>query len=156
MTVSANLCEAVAGLVEHGKGIDIALTWARTRPTPGKNPRIQFTEDSAGVLREAAREFRRREPRMDVVLTGWVLKLARDPDRFDGDATLQVLLEGEKRPRNIRITFEQTDFETVIRAFQQKLALSLEGDIVQTGQRWEVRSPRAVVIAQIDDTGSLS
>ena len=103
--ISANLCEAVAGLVENGKGTDISLTWARTRPVPGINPCIQFTADSAGILREAAREFRKREPRNDVALTGWVVKLAREPDSFDGNATLQVLLAGDKKARNINGLF---------------------------------------------------
>lgn len=150
--VSANLCEAVSGLIEYGRGTDIALTWARTRPTTEKNARIQFSEDSAGILREAAREFRKREPKIDASLTGWVVKLARDPDKnFDGDAALLVLLDGEKQRRSVRVRFEQTDYDTVIHAFKQKLLLSLEGDMHQAGQRWELKSPRSVTIAPIDE-----
>src|ERR1700688_1767449 len=124
--VSANLCEAVAGLVEGGGGAGIALTWARTRPAPGANPKIDFTADAAGVLREAGREFRKRAPKTDMSLSGWVVALAREPQEFDGNATLRVLLEGERRPRNIRATFAPADYTTVVRAFQDKLLISLE------------------------------
>ena len=31
--VSANLCEAVANLIDQSSGVDISVTWARTRPT---------------------------------------------------------------------------------------------------------------------------
>lgn len=53
--VSANLCEAVAGLVDQPAGIDIAITWARTRPTPEIQRKVTFSSRDADVLREAAR-----------------------------------------------------------------------------------------------------
>jgi len=143
--VSANLCEAVAALVENGGGIDLGITWARTRPAPRSSSRTVFSSDDAGVLREAAREFRRREPKLGVVLTGWVTKLAREPQEFDGKATLKVLIEGERRPRNVQSTFETADYNKVVEAFLHKRPISLEGDLIQVG-RSELRNPRVVVV----------
>jgi hypothetical protein len=57
--VSANLCEAVAGLIEPSNGLDISLTWARTRPTPEAHRKVAFSSKDAEILREAARTFRR-------------------------------------------------------------------------------------------------
>jgi hypothetical protein len=58
--VSANLCEAVAGLIEQSDGLDISLTWARTRPTPEPQRKVTFSSKDAGILKEAARTLRRR------------------------------------------------------------------------------------------------
>jgi hypothetical protein len=58
--VSANLCEAVAGLIEPSDGLDISLTWARTRPTPETQRKVAFSSKDAEILREAARTFRQR------------------------------------------------------------------------------------------------
>lgn len=58
--VSANLCEAVAGLIEESEGIDISLTWARTRPTPEPQRKVAFSGKDAEILKEAARTFRQR------------------------------------------------------------------------------------------------
>jgi hypothetical protein len=58
--VSANLCEAVAGLLQESDGLDISLTWARTRPTPEARRKVTFSSKDAGILKEAARTFRQR------------------------------------------------------------------------------------------------
>jgi hypothetical protein len=59
--VSANLCEAVAGLIEESDGLDISLTWARTRPVPESHRRVAFSPKDAEILKEAARTFRQRQ-----------------------------------------------------------------------------------------------
>jgi hypothetical protein len=59
--VSANLCEAVAGLIEQSDGLDISLTWARTRPTPEALRKVAFSSKDAEILKEAARTFRHRQ-----------------------------------------------------------------------------------------------
>jgi hypothetical protein len=59
--VSANLCEAVAGLIEQSDGLDISLTWARTRPTPETLRKVAFSSKDAEMLKEAARTFRQRQ-----------------------------------------------------------------------------------------------
>jgi hypothetical protein len=58
--VSANLCDAVAGLIEQSDGLEISLTWARTRPTPEAQRKVAFSAKDAEILREAARTFRHR------------------------------------------------------------------------------------------------
>jgi hypothetical protein len=36
--------------------------WARTRPTPEEGKRVWFSKDDGAVLKEAARQFRLKEP----------------------------------------------------------------------------------------------
>lgn len=152
--VNANLCQAIANLAQRGRGLDIGLTWARIRPAPFPNIRqCHFSVDSARVLESAAREFHKDEPRLDESLMGYVIALDRGIAQFDGAATLQVLLDG--RPRRLRATFEPAVFDTVIRAFQQRAPVSLDGDIYQVGQRFELRNPRSIVILETESEQTL-
>ncbi|MGB5833280.1 MAG: hypothetical protein WBG92_14975 [Thiohalocapsa sp.] len=145
--VSANLCDAVAHLAAAAKGVDIGLTWARTRPAGRQAQRYHFSVEVAEVLSEAASVFRRSEPLTDTRLTGFVIALDRPVDQFDGSATLRVLIED--RPRRVRVRFEQNVYPQVIRAFQEKFAIALLGDLFPVNQRWELRNPRE--LRMLDD-----
>ncbi|EXJ16333.1 hypothetical protein [Imhoffiella purpurea] len=147
--VSANLCDAIARLAETARGVDIGLTWARTRPSGRPRQTFHFTPEVGEVLREAAAIFRRSEPMMDTRVTGFVVALDRPVDQFDGNATLRVLIE--EKPRRVRVRFEETLYSQVIHAFQGKSAISLRGDLFPTGQRWEIRNPRALQVLEDQD-----
>jgi len=147
--VSANLCDAIARLAETARGVDIGLTWARTRPAGRPRQSVHFTPEVGEVLREAAAIFRRSEPMTDHRVTGFVVALDRPVDQFDGNATLRVLID--ERPRRVRVRFEEAVYPQVIQAFQDKSAISLRGDLFPTGQRWEIRNPRALQILDDQD-----
>ena len=63
--VSANLCDAVATLIEPFGGIDIGLTWACTCTVETARETVRFGASDAPIL--AARRFREWEPRLDVI-----------------------------------------------------------------------------------------
>ncbi len=147
--VSANLCDAIARLAETGRGIDIALTWARTRPAGRPRQQFVFSREVAEVLQEAARIFRQSEPVTDTRITGFVIALDRPPEQFDGNATLRVLIDD--KPRRVRVRFEQSTYQQVIRAFREKFALSLLGDLFPSGQRLEIRNPRELRVLEDQD-----
>jgi hypothetical protein len=151
--VSANLCDAVARLSLAARGIDIGLAWARTRPSGRPALRLTFNAEVAEVLQEAASVFRRSEPLTDARLTGFVVALERPIEQFDGNATLRLLIED--RPRRVRVRFEQDVYAQIIRAFQDKSAISLLGDLYPVSQRWEIRNPREIrVLQDQDDDGA--
>jgi hypothetical protein len=50
--VSANLCEAVAGLIDQSNGLEISMTWARTRPTPETLRKVLFSASDGNILRD--------------------------------------------------------------------------------------------------------
>ena len=138
--VSANLCDAVANLAKQGEGVEIDLVWAPVRPANMPEQRFQFTEHSADILNEAARTFRRNEPLVDESVVAQVVALARDPKDFDGRAT--ILYVWDRRPTRLQVTFEESSYEIVIRAFQRREPISLDGDIYRTGSSYELRNPR--------------
>jgi hypothetical protein len=138
--VNANLCEALARLAECGGGIDVALSWARVRPAPVPPPVFRFSRDMGRVLQSAAQEFRKNEPLFDEAIQGFVIHLDRSPEQTTGTATLRTLVGG--RPKRLRATFDAAEYSQVVRAHDDRLPISLEGDIYPFGQRWELRNPR--------------
>jgi len=150
--VNANLCEALAQLAEHGAGLDASIAWARVRPTAGPARQFRFSRDLARVLQEAAVEFLRNEPKFDEKVEGFVIHLDRPPESFDGQATLRILLEG--RPRRVRVTFEPGEYRQVIRAHDERVPVSLDGDIYPVGHRFELRNPRNLrLLTEPSDVG---
>lgn len=138
--VNGNLCDALAQLAANGGGLDVRISWARVRPVPGAERQFRFSRDMARVLESAAQEFRRNEPKLDERLEGFVIHLDRPPEQTSGSATLRVLVEG--RARRLRATFDPREYSVVVRAHDDKLPVSIEGDIFPSGQRLELRNPR--------------
>ena len=64
--VSANLCEAMARIIEPFPTLDVGVSWARTRPMKASGTVVRFGWADTAVLREAARSFRDRAPQPDV------------------------------------------------------------------------------------------
>ena len=93
--VSANLCEAVAGLIDQSQGLEVAVTWAKTRPTPETHRKIAFSKSDSEIFREAARTFRLRQPKESETLFGTVHKLKRDLGETEGEVTLKAMVDGK-------------------------------------------------------------
>ena len=138
--VSANLCSSVAELARNGRGIEIGLTWANVRPVDADVEPFRFSTNSADVLSEAAKFFRRNEPSFDEQITAHVIHLDRQPDEFDGRAV--ILATRDEGLTRIRVEFEHSVYDTVIRAFQSHSSISVSGDIYRVGNTYELRSPR--------------
>ena len=148
--VSANLCEAVAGLIEQSQGLDISVTWARTRPAPEPYRKIVFSKSDSEILREAARTFRLRQPKENVTLFGTVHKLKRGHDEPDGLITLKTLLDN--KPQSVTALLDSANYSIAVQAHDAKSPLIVTGDLKRVGQRWKmenatVREPPA------DDSG---
>ena len=56
--VSANLCEALVGLIEPFPALDVGVSWARTRPLAEPATVVRFGRTDAAPLRKAARSLR--------------------------------------------------------------------------------------------------
>ena len=147
--VSSNLCEAVANLAENGEGVEIGLSWAPVRPpssSAAASPLFAFSEHSADILGEVARVFRRDEPSMNEKVIAHVVKLERKPEEFDGRAELSC--NRENRSTRLRVEFEQASYDTVIKAFHDRAAIELTGDIYRESDKYELRNPRYLSILE--------
>lgn len=147
--VSANLCEALAKLIDEGEGLDVSITWAKTRPTPETRRTVSFTKPYAEIFSEAARLFRFQEPRPDERLEGFVVKLDRGPEILEGKVTLRALLEGT--PVSVRTQLEPRLYSVALAAHEQQKPLSIVGDLRRVGQRWRLDNPRGLSLLEIDN-----
>jgi hypothetical protein len=134
--VSANLCESVAGLIEQSEGLDISLTWAKTRPTPEAIRRVVFSSNDAEVLKEAARTFRLKQPKPDVTVYGSVHKLKRDQDELEGAVTLKAIVEDKMQ--SVRTVLDQANYSIAVKAHDKKQQVIVTGDLERVGQRWQL------------------
>jgi hypothetical protein len=134
--VSANLCEAVAGLIAQSAGIDISVTWARTRPTLEAHRRIAFSTNDAEIVTEAARVFRARHPRPEVSLFGTVHTAKRRDEDVEGLVTLKAMVD--EKPQSVRAVLDQSNYSIAVRAHDNKLPVIVKGDLERVGQRWQL------------------
>jgi hypothetical protein len=134
--VSANLCEAVAGLIENSTNLDIMVTWARTRPTPQGARKIDFSPSDAEILKEAARTFRARHPKPDVSLFGTVHQLKRDVDDVEGLVTLKAMIDDKLQ--SVRAVLDQANYSIAVQAHDSKTPVVVKGDLERVGERWQL------------------
>ncbi len=71
-------------------------------------------------------------------------RLARDRTDPQGTATIRAFVDG--RLTSVTAVFDSSDYGEITRAHDDRLSVSLEGDLQQEGQRWRLRNPRQVTI----------
>lgn len=137
--VSANLCDAVVALARQGHGVGVNVFWAHVRPSRISNGEFVFSESAADVFVDGARWLRLTSPFLDAHITGEIVTLDRDPHSvFDGRAVVLYQLDG--RPVALQVQFDPADRDEVLRAFQEGIEVSLDGDIHRAGNKYEVRN----------------
>jgi hypothetical protein len=119
---------------------------SRQAPTPVPRDRIAFGKADGEILREAARQFRLREPRRDERIIGCVTDLHRAEDQVEGRVTIKAIVDG--RQRSLSGNLSQLDYGTAIRAHGQQSPVTLVGDLEREGQRWRLMEPRDIRIIE--------
>lgn len=141
--VSANLCEAVAGLskVSPGEGLDVQVSWSPTRPVDISIPtRVTFGSDSIPHIEAAARIFREAAPPDDVTIEGIVTGLDRSPEATEGNVTISASLEG--RVRRIMLRLNADTYPQAIQAHKDRRIVQCSGDLVKEGRSYRLKDPR--------------
>lgn len=149
---SANLCDALAMLIEPFHGIDVTLAWARTRPMKAAREAVRFGASHAPVLREAARCFREHEPRMDEALVGRIQRLQRSDGQSDGAVALRTWIDG--RVRSVSAVLNRRDYDRAIQAHKDNAPVVMFGDLERFRNRWRLRNPRVVDIISDEEDAS--
>ena len=147
--VSANLCEALVRLIEPSTALEVSLTWARTHPMNTAREVVHFGKGDAPILREAARLFRDRGPKPDVLLFGSVQRVKRRQEETYGTITLRAYVDGQIQ--SVVAALTQSDYERAIEAHQQKAPVIVAGDLDRIGQRWRLLNPRVVAVIPQED-----
>lgn len=147
--VSANLCEALARVIEPFPTLDVGVSWARTRPMTASGAVVRFGWADTAVLREAARSFRDRAPRPDVRLHGFVRLLKREQADDDGTIGLAADVDGQRQ--SVVAVLEREDYERAVQAHRDRALVVLAGDLDRIGQRWRLLSPRVENVIRDDE-----
>ena len=141
--VSANLCDAVVGLsaVSPGDGLDIQVSWSRTRPIDPETPsRVVLGNDSIPIIGEAARQFREIAPLEDAEIEGFVTRLDRGREAKEGDVTIEAGVEGKLRRIVLRLGTET--YSQAVQAHDERRPVRCTGELVKEGRGYRLKDPR--------------
>ena len=134
--VSANLCDAVAGLIRRTKRLELSVTWAINRVARHSPARVAFSETYREPLKEAARIFRARAPRPASRFPGSVHKLMRGQQEVEGVVTLKADIDD--RIQSVTAVLDEANYRVAIRAHEARNPVIVHGDLERIGQRWRV------------------
>ena len=139
--VSANLCDALAGLGQASPkdGLEISVSWSRTRPGQGTLTSIPFSSDYLPILREASRRFKEAAPREELDLFGLVVKLDRVPGNASGTVAVDALVDD--LPRRVFLELGDPFYQEAIRAHKESMLISCTGELVKDGKSLRLRNP---------------
>jgi len=152
--VSANLCDAVAGLAEVSPtdGLEVRVAWSRTRPqTPSAPSRVFLGSDSIPLIQEAARLFRDTAAVEDVEIQGFVTRLARGPEQDPGGVTIEGLVDGHLR--RVVLTLVGATYSEAVQAHRERQRVSCAGDLVKERGGFRLENPRHFRMLHGDDAG---
>lgn len=142
--VSANLCEALAGLDEScgGDGLEVSVSWSLGRLPPVLIPsHIRFNNDAIPLIKEAARVFKENAPREDFELEGLVIRLSREEDANSlGSATVLGIVD--ERQAKIIVKLGQDDHQKAITAYKDRIPIHCVGELSRRGNVYCLENPR--------------
>jgi len=150
--VSANLCQALAGLGSSaGRFNDVAvgLSWSRTRP-PHEALRSTFLlpGDRLPILQEAGRVLKSRAPLEECEVQGLVVKLDRKPRAQFGTATVLGAVEGSVR--SIRVVLARREYDLMIQAHKRREPISVVGELIKRGNQFMLENPRELRMVVVE------
>lgn len=141
--VSANLCEALSKLPEER--VDIFVNWALTQPL-GERFHCSFSRADKDLLHEAGEVLRRKAPRSDEMLTGFVTKVHSENPEQGGLVTFKFLLDDTLKP--VSANFDSVLYKQLIDAHKNHSEVCIEGDLQPQDGRggWVLTNPRNLEI----------
>jgi hypothetical protein len=138
--VSANFCEALAGLTRIGRGVELSFGWAPRFPVPATAvSRVEMSVDAAEYLVETAARFKRGAPIFGAEFSGSVQKLEKRGDDTD-DVTLVGFIDGETRRTSVRCEAAGSIRHQLSEAHKNRLWVECSGDIVKEGKSYRFQS----------------
>lgn len=146
--VSANLCEAVAGLWGENapqRVLEFRFSWSPARPLEGDAPaQVRFGPDRIPLIRDAARRLKESAPVPDFDLEGAVVKLEQLPESETGRVTLLGFVDGH--PKRVSVRLDSGDYRRAVEAHKNGHTFRCRGSLVREGRGYALQSPRDITI----------
>ncbi len=143
--VSANLCGAIAKLLNDRERVRLGVSWALTRRSPPQRKAVAFRASEGPVLAEASRVLRERQDRPDETISGYVRALKREEGDHQGRATVKAVVDGALA--SVQVEFPPDDYTRIVDAHDKRLDITLDGDLRRIGQRWHLDNPRNLYVS---------
>lgn len=134
--LSANLCDAVVGLIESTDRLEINVAWAANRGPRPPPTRIEFSEAHRVPLRAVAQTLRTDGPRPETPLVASVHSLTRDQRQLEGVVVLKTEIDG--RTYSVNAILDQENYRAAILAHDTGRRVVVDGDLKRIGQRWRI------------------
>ena len=149
--VSANLCEAVAGLLDGAAPFQVGFTFAKTRPSALNYAKVGFDMSHAEILKDAARNYRAAAPVYGAKLFVFVHGLDRREPQVSGVVRVRADVGGGVR--SVSVVLNADDYDRAVEAHRANASVNMEGDLERAGRRWHLRNARLAEVADQADDG---
>jgi hypothetical protein len=148
--VSANLCDAVAELIEATTAdvVRASIAFASRRPAVIALPRsAAFSADLAPILRQAAVQLREEATYAAIEVVGVIVKLESDNADVGGVAVMRANIED--RMRHVRIPMEREPYQRAIQAHAERSLVQCTGDLSRQGRDWVLGNARDLAVVDV-------
>jgi len=139
--VSANLCDAVAEVIEAttADAVTASFSFAARRPLAAEVPRrVVFSPDTAPILREASARLRDEATYPDTEVVGPVVKLGSTDPTQGGEAVLKATVDG--RFRSVRVALVKEQYSQAIEAHKERQLVRCIGELAREGRSLLLRN----------------
>jgi hypothetical protein len=141
--VSANLCDAIVAMTDMSPSqeIELAMRWAATYAKPqGVPDKIVFQKKNIQIIEEASDAFWGMSKDHDTRLEGVVAAVETNGGGSGVAATITGYVDG--RARQIRAMFGGEYLAGLIRAYEDRLLVKCEGDLVREHGHYILKNAR--------------
>jgi hypothetical protein len=152
--VSANLCDAIAGMCDiegSVRDVEVSLTWAPARPTSGPAViRYHMGRNIIPVLHEVARVFKSRSPQEDLEVRGPIFRLVCDPEPSSGG---EITIAGfvDEAPRSIWVHLDANEYRIAADVHRDRRLVSITGVLKKEGRRYRLYTPKDFRVLPADE-----
>lgn len=140
--ISANLCDALAGMgmADESCDVGIRLSYASSFPSPVAAPTFRFAAESLPLLKQIAQKLREQSSFGSVEIQGTVVELRRDEGDLQGNITVASVVDG--RIRRIGVELLDEDYNWAIQAHQYEVPITIESELERDGRSLRLSNPR--------------
>jgi hypothetical protein len=143
--VSANLCDALAGMgssTEGDRSLDIQFSWSRSRPLASEAEvpsQIRLNPDAFPVIRQAAVYLKETSRREEFEIRGSVVKLERMEGTDIGKATIHGLIDDQ--PRKVVVELKGAEYHKAVAAHDEFRFVRCSGVLAREGRGFRLYEP---------------
>jgi hypothetical protein len=146
--VSANLCDAIAHVMNMspGRGIELSMSWAACRAKPQGVPnKVGFRKESVQIIEAAGDAFWGMSKDYDTKIEGMISALETRGREGRPVASIMGYIHGHAQM--VRAAFGEEHARELMLAYDQRLLIKCEGDLIREHDQYVLKNARYFEIA---------